>query len=354
MPSVLKIGQLEIGLPAVQAALSGYSDRAMRMVARHYGAELTMNEVILDKLVLQKGKLRDRMLALGKDDHPVVGQLMGSDPDQFAGAADELVRAGYDIIDINFGCPVRKVLGRCRGGYLLSEPENALRIVGAVVESVGGRRPVTIKMRRSFEDTRESEADFFRILDGAWERGVRAVTVHGRTVKQRYIGPSKWPFLAKVKKHVGDRTVLGSGDLFSAMDVKRMLEETGVDGAAIARGAIGNPFLFRETRALLEGNPLPPPPSVAEQREAIELHSKLATEVYGPERTGVMMRKFWIRYSDLHPRRADVRGAALRASTTDELLAMLDRWYDPDKDWGKVTRPESPADLVAAGATQNG
>ncbi len=354
MPRVVKIGPIEIEMPAVQAALSGYSDRAMRMLARHYGAELTMNEVILDKLVLQKGKLRDRMLALGEDDHPVVGQLMGSDPEQFAGAADELVRAGYDIIDINFGCPVKKVLGRCRGGYLLSEPDNALRIVKAVVQSVDGRRPVTIKMRRSFDDTLESEADFFQILDGAWELGISAVTIHGRTVKQRYIGPSKWPFLAKVKKHVGDRIVLGSGDLFSAMDVKRMLEETGVDGAAIARGAIGNPFIFREARAILEGKPLPPPPTVLEQREAIELHTKLATEVYGAERTGVMMRKFWIRYSDLHPRRADVRGAAIRANTTDDLFSLFDVWYDPDKEWGEVTRPEVPADLVAAGATQNG
>ena len=128
-------------MPAVQAALSGFSDRPMRMVARRFGAAFAMAEVVLDEHVVLKGRLRTRLLEIGKDDHPIGGQLMGSRPEQFAEAAHELVEAGYDLIDLNFGCPVKKVLGRCRGGFLLSEPATALSIVRAVVESVRGRTP---------------------------------------------------------------------------------------------------------------------------------------------------------------------------------------------------------------------
>src|SRR5688572_28572976 len=198
-------------MPAVQAALSGFSDRPMRMVARRNGAELTMAQVVLDEHVLLHGKHRMRILKIGDDDHPLGGQLMGSRPEQFGEAANALEEAGYDLIDINFGCPVRKVLGRCRGGYLLSEPQGALAIVKAVIGSVAGRRPVTIKMRRGFDESADSERNFFEILDGAFELGVSSVTVHGRTVKQRYIGPSNWDFLARVKRHVGSKTILGSG-----------------------------------------------------------------------------------------------------------------------------------------------
>ena len=138
MASVLTIGPLNIQLPVIQAALSGFSDRPMRIVARRYGANFAMAEVVLDELVVLKGKLRARIFEIGEDDHPIGGQLMGSRPEQFAEAANSLVDAGYDSVDINFGCPVKKVLGRCRGGFLLSEPASALAIVKAVMESVGG------------------------------------------------------------------------------------------------------------------------------------------------------------------------------------------------------------------------
>jgi len=193
---VLNIGPLHISMPAIQAALSGFSDRPMRMVARRFGAKLAMAEVVLDEHVLLHGTHRARIFKIGADDHPIGGQLMGSRPEQFGEAAHELVEAGYDLVDINFGCPVKKVLGRCRGGYLLSEPQGALAIVKSVLDSVAGRRPVTIKMRRGFDDSVDSERNFFSILDGAFALGIAAVTVHGRTVKQRYVGPSNWNFLA--------------------------------------------------------------------------------------------------------------------------------------------------------------
>lgn len=340
---MLKIGPLDIRLPAVQAALSGYSDRAMRIVARRWGAELAMAEVVLDQLVLLKGKLRDRMLAIDADDHPIGGQLMGAEPTQFGRAAVELVDHGYDLVDINFGCPVRKVLGRCRGGYLLTTPYAAIDIVKSVLDHVGGRRPVTLKMRRGYDDSAESERNFFTILDGAFDLGVASVTVHGRTVQQKYIGPSNRDFLTKVKKHAGSRIILGSGDVFAPEHVPAMMAATGVDGVWIARGAIGNPFIFREVRALLDGAPLPPPPTIAEQRRALSDHLHLTAEVYGPERAGVVMRKVCIRYADLHPLEDQVRRAFIEARRSADVEAALQRWYDPAVEWPVVRRAERGA-----------
>lgn len=274
---------------------------------------------------------------------------MGSRPEQFAEAAHELVEAGYDVIDINFGCPVKKVLGRCRGGFLLSEPDSALAIVKSVIASVGGRRPVTLKMRRGFDDSPESERNFFAILDGAFGLGAAAVTVHGRTVKQRYVGPSNWEFIARVKRYAGSRTVLGSGDLFTAAAVKRMLEETGVDGVTVARGAIGNPFIFRECLAILQGRPIEPP-SVMEQRDAIEFHLDETVKRSDEALAAGIFRKFGIAYSDLHPMREEVRQAFIDARSTQAIRDILCVWYDTDRKWPPVKPRERLRDLIAAGA----
>jgi tRNA-dihydrouridine synthase B len=351
--SVLKLGDISIPTPFVQAALSGYSDLPMRRVARAYGAPYTINEVVLDKLVVQPGKKRKHILQVEADDHPVGGQLMGANPDDFAPAAAAMAEAGYDIIDINFGCPVKKVLGRCRGGFLLSEPKTALDIVRRVVEAVGEHRPVTVKMRRGMDDSPESEQSFFEILDGAFALGVSGVTVHGRTVRQRYVGPSRWEFLARVKERVGDGVVLGSGDLFSADACLRMIRETGVDGVTIARGCIGNPWIFRECEALWKGEPLPPPPSLAEQRIALELHMLEAVRHHGDTRGPKNMRKFGIKYSEHHPLARDVRDAFISIATVDDFHRVLDTWYDPARDWPPVVRRAGHGDLVAAGATMD-
>jgi tRNA-dihydrouridine synthase B len=336
-------------MPAIQAALSGFSDRPMRLAARRFGAELAMAEVVLDEHVILKGKLRDRLFRIGEDDHPLGGQLMGSRPEQFGEAAHELVEAGYDLIDINFGCPVKKVLGRCRGGFLLSEPETALAIVKSVLASVDGRRPVTIKMRRGLDDSPESERNFFSILDGAFSLGVAAVTVHGRTVKQRYVGPSNWDFLARVKRHTGSNTILGSGDLFTAAAVRRMMDHTGVDGVTVARGAIGNPFIFRECRALLNGSSIAPP-SIAEQRDAIEFQFSETLKLHGVAHAGCIFRKFGIGYSAVHPMRAEVRQAFIDAKTTHDIHSVLDFWYEAQREWPIVQPREILSDLIAAGA----
>lgn len=348
---MLTIGPIQLEVPFVQAALSGYSDLAMRRINRRHGASYTLAEVVLDRSVLTGGKGTERFLNIPQDDHPVGAQLMGADSDDFAPAALAMIQAGYDVIDINFGCPVKKVLGRRRGGFLLSQPETALEIVRRVYDAVGRTHPVTVKMRRGVDDTAEAERNFFQILDGVFGIGVAAVTVHPRSVEQRYVGPSDWSFLKKVKRHVGDRVILGSGDLFSARACVRMIRETGVDGVTVARGCIGNPWIFQECRALWSGDPLPPPPTVQQQREAIVAQFHDMIELHGPHRAAKILRKFGIKYSAHHPLRREVREAFITAKNPDDVYRIFDIWYDDERDWPPVRRRESHGDLVAAGAT---
>jgi len=328
----LRLGPIALDFPVVQAALSGYSDAPMRIIARRLGAPYTICEVMLDKLVVQfKQRQRTRhLLYVADEEHPTGGQLMGADPTEFGPAAKRMVAAGFDVIDINFGCPVKKVLGRCRGGFHLSQPEVALEIVERVREAVPANMPVTLKMRRGIDDSNESRENFFKIFDGAYERGVAAITVHGRTVVQRYDGPSRWEFLREVKQHAGARVVLGSGDLFTARDCLAMIEYTGVDGVTAARGAIGNPWIFAQARALAAGLPLPDPPTLCEQREVIGEHYRLAEELYGAERCLPDMRKFAIKYAQLHPQHSEVREDFCSVKEPGAWREVLAKWYGLD------------------------
>ena len=328
----LAIGGVQLASPVVQAALSGYSDLPMRVLARRFGASYAICEVLLDTFVAVMGTNRKNLarVAVSDEEHPVGGQLMGANPDDFPPAAQRLVAAGFDVIDINFGCPVKKVLGRCRGGYLLSVPETALEIVARVRDAVPAAVPVTLKMRRGIDDSTESADKFWAIFEGAFARGVAAITVHGRSVQQRYVGPSDWAFLADVKRAAGTRIVIGSGDLFSAEACVAMLDQTGVDGVSIARGAIGNPWIFRQTRALLAGEPVPPPPSLYEQRDVLREHFQLAQELHGEQLAGRTMRKFAIKYARLHPEYLAVRDAFVAVKVNADWQHVLGRFSAVD------------------------
>jgi tRNA-dihydrouridine synthase B len=332
MLPTLRIGPIELDFPVVQAALSGYSDWAMRVIARRLGAPYTLCEVMLDRFVgeVTKGRKARRYLQTSDEERPVAAQLMGANPDDFGLAARQLVAAGFDVVDINFGCPVKKVLGRQRGGYLLGQVDTALEIVSRVREAVPPHVPVTVKMRRGLDDSAESRDRFFQIFDGAYQRGAAAITVHGRTVQQRYVGPSRWEFLREVKRHAGNRVVLGSGDLFTPQACLDMIRQTGVDGVTAARGAIGNPWIFAQARALAAGLPLPDPPSVHQQRDVIAEHYRLAEELYGPEHCGRQMRKFGIKYARLHPQATQVRDALVAVARPGEWKTVLEEWYADD------------------------
>jgi nifR3 family TIM-barrel protein len=329
----LAFGAVSIGFPVVQAALSGYSDWPMRSLARSHGAGYTLHEVLLDQFLVtlrDKRKKTSHFLHISDDEHPVGGQLMGAEPEQFSAGASKLVQAGFDVIDINFGCPVKKVIGRCRGGFHLSQPAVALEIVQRTRDVVPDAIPVTVKMRRGVDDSQQSRDQFFEILDGTIDAGISAVTVHGRTVEQRYLGASRWEFLAEVKQHVGAFTILGSGDLFSAEDCWNMMQDTGVDGVTVARGAIGNPWIFQQAAALFSGKPLPDPPTIFQQRLVIERHLDLATQLYGEKRAALTLRKFGVKYAASHTQHGRVKLALVRASSKADWLSLLDQFYSVD------------------------
>lgn len=326
------IGPIRLDSPFVQAALSGYSDWAMRVMARRYGASYTVCEVMLDRFVREvKGTGRTRHhLLVTDDEHPVGAQLMGAEPADFGPAAVRLAEAGFDVIDINFGCPVKKVLGRCRGGFHLSQPPVAVEIIRRVRDAVPPAIPVTVKLRAGIDDSAESREQFFSILSAAFDVGVAAATVHGRTVVQRYNGPSNRDFLREVKEQFPERTIFGSGDLFSAEACLSMLDETGVDGVSIARGAIGNPWIFGQARALARDGVVPPPPSVHEQAHALWEHFELAARACGAERALSVMRKFAIKYARSHPQHVAVRNAFSAVKSVEGWRGVLAEWYVDD------------------------
>ncbi len=245
------IGHIHLATPFCQAGLAGYSDRAMRVVARRRGCPYAVTEALLDVILLSGGQGLRNSIDIDDEDHPVAGQIIGSDPDAMAGAARILAGAGYDVIDLNFACPVKKIKAKSRGGHMLLDAERAIAVLRAARDSLPPNVPTTLSLRRGFDDTPESEDRFYSIVESAWAAGYAAVRVHGRTVEQKYLGQARWSFLREVKRRYPEKTILGSGDLFTAEDAVRMLRETGVDIAWIARGAIGNPWVFQHAAALL-------------------------------------------------------------------------------------------------------
>jgi tRNA-dihydrouridine synthase B len=343
-PRPLTIGPVEIGFPVVQAALSGYSDWPMRVVARRLGAPYTIAEVLIDRFVLD---LKDRErtkhhLLVTDEEHPVGAQLMGSDPDDFGPAATRLAEAGFDVVDINFGCPVKSAVGGCRGGYHLGQPDTALEIVSRVRDAVPSEIPVTVKMRRGIDDSDESRDRFFCILDGAFERGVAGVTIHGRTVEQKYVGPSNWDFLREVKQHVGERTIIGSGDVFTAQACLGMLRHTGVDGVSVARGAIGNPWIFRQAQDLASGRE-PYSPDLTEQARVIRMQLELCQQIFDQKKSLATIRKHSIKFARMHPQSHTTRIAFAAAKSLGEWQTAIMELYEDGASSGDLwkQRPDS-------------
>jgi tRNA-dihydrouridine synthase B len=321
----LRFGPIEVDFPIVLAALAGYSDLPFRLLCRSLGAPFCTTEALLDRQVMIEKRVRRRMTKLDEADHPVAGQIMGNEPEVMAEAAAKLSDMGFDVIDLNFACPVRKVVSKKRGGFLMSRPGEVLEIIRAVVKAVPDR-PVTVKLRRSFREADRSGDDFREIARGSFEAGVAAVTVHARSVEQKYKGRADWEFLALVKREFPDRTIIGSGDVHTAADALRMIEATGVDGVSAARGAIGNPWLFQQARDLAAGRE-PCKPDIAAQREVILRHYELAQKFFDPKRAIHIIHNFGIRYAKVHSQPTKVRAAFYTIKTEAQLMVLLDAWY---------------------------
>jgi tRNA-dihydrouridine synthase B len=325
----MNIGPIQLTAPFCQAGLAGYSDRAMRLVARRRGCAYAVTEALLDVILLNGGEGLRRSIDLNDEDHPLAGQIIGSEPDSMAAAARIMVNAGYDCVDLNFACPVKKIKNKARGGHMLMDVPRARSILRAVRDFVPSDRPLSISIRRGFDDSAESEDRFHEIIETAWSLGCAAVRVHGRTVEQKYLGRAKWDFLTALKRRYPDQTILGSGDVFTAEDAVRMLRETGVDIVWIARGAIGNPWIFGHAAALLAGRAISPP-SVGEQRDALAEHFALAMQLHGESLAGRRMRKMGIKYSRFHPQAERVKSDFIAVHSLRDWTNVLDRWYAQD------------------------
>ena len=334
----LKLGSLSLDVPFFEASLSGYSDYNMRMFARRFGCAFALADVMLDKSVARAEILAKACFQPGDDEHPVGAQLLGKTPATMAKAAKALVAAGYDVIDINCACPAPKVLRRRRGGALLDDPDAAIEVVKAVRDVVA--RPLLMKLRIGMDHSTRAEDNFWEIVTRALEQGVDALVIHGRTVAERYRGKADWEMLAAVKRRFPDATIIGSGDIFDAQASIELLQRTGLDGFVVARGAIGNPWIFRDLRCLWEGRPVPAPPDLAEQRAILLEHLDRIVEGHPEHRAVGYFRKFLVFYARRHPKRRHMLGALMKAKTRAELEAGIDEWYgDGATSGGREAQP---------------
>ncbi|MEM6458045.1 MAG: tRNA-dihydrouridine synthase family protein [Planctomycetota bacterium] len=334
------LGGLRIDAPFYQAGLAGYSDAAMRLVARAHGCPYCVTEAMLDRFLIAGGKgLKAAEIPGG--DHPICGQLMGSHPDDIAAGAEVLIGLGYDVVDVNLACPVKKIKKKCRGGHLLSVPDEAVAILEAVKAAVPAGFPLTTKLRRSYDETPAMRDAFDRVLTAAIELGYAGATVHCRTVQQKYVGPGRWAELRDIAERfrlgafrdttepTPTFTLGGSGDIWTAADIFRMIDATGVDWVSVARGCIGNPWLFAQARALMAGRAATPP-TVVEQRGVLLEHFRLSVDLHGEAQASRMMRKFGIRFSRHHPEADAIKAAFIRVKSTDDWRAVLDDYYTHD------------------------
>ncbi|MHC4205503.1 MAG: tRNA dihydrouridine synthase [Planctomycetota bacterium] len=323
---MLKIGNLNLNVPFIQAPLSGYSDYAMRRLGLDFGAPLTFSGVMLAKSAAHPKLLSKPAFRPHDDEHPVGAQILGNDPATMARAARALECAGYDIIDLNFACPAPKVLRRQRGGYLLKEPETVMEIYSRVREAV--TCPVTMKLRTAFDSSRESYDNFHQIVFDAAQQKIDALAIHGRTVVQKFAGDVDWDLIAEIKHRFNGTTIIGSGDLFEPQTAVQRLKDAKIDGVLIARGAIGNPWIYKSLNAVLAGIPEPNTPTLAEQAEVIRKHFEMICLLYEPIKAVRYFRKFLIRYCRLHPRRKQAQEALLAVKNKTDLLIAVKRWYE--------------------------
>ena len=334
--------------PFYQAGLAGYSDGAMRLVARRHGCPFCVTEALLDRTLINGGKGRRREdpdliasecglgdikdnQAAGLEDHPIAGQVMGTDPEEMAEGASILAGMGYDMIDVNLACPVKKIRKKNRGGNFLAHPEQAMAVLQAVRNAVPEHIPCSVKLRRAYDDTSEMAQHFERIFNFTYDIGYAWATVHCRTVEQRYKGPGRWEFLTDLVRRNPEKIIFGSGDIWTVEDIYAMLELTGVKGVSVARGCIGNPWIFRNARALAAGEPVRAP-DLDEQREVLELHLEFSRVLHGESLAARLMRKFGIKFAQHHPRSSEVKSAFVRASTIAEWQSVLDAFYATDGD----------------------
>ena len=314
----LKIGGVTIKNPLVLAPMAGVTDLPFRLLCREQGAGLLCMEMVSAKAILYKNRNTEELLRIDSRENPVSLQFFGDDPDVLAEAVRQIGGRPFDILDFNMGCPVPKVVNNGEGSALMKRPELAGKILRALVRAAG--RPVTVKIRRGFDEEHVNAVEIAKIAEDA---GVAAIAVHGRTREQYYSGKADWDIIRRVKEAVSV-PVIGNGDVDSPEKARAMLEETGCDGVMIGRAARGNPWIFSRTLHYLETGEVLPPPPAGEVREMILRHARMLLDYKG-EYTGIReMRKHVAWYTAGFPHSARLRGKVNEVQSLEELERILE------------------------------
>lgn len=314
----LQIGNVTLQNNLILAPMAGVTDLPFRMLCKEQGAGLICMEMVSAKAILYRNKNTKELLTIDPKERPVALQLFGSDPDVISEIAKQIEELPFDILDLNMGCPVPKVVGNGDGSALMKQPLLAGKIIEQTVRAI--RKPVTVKIRKGFDDAHINAPQIARI---AQESGAAAVAVHGRTREQFYSGKADWDIIRQVKEAV-HIPVIGNGDLLSGEDVRDMYRQTGCDGFMIGRGAQGNPWIFRQILHFLEtGEALPKPP-VKEVVETMLRHARMLI-AYKGEHTGIReMRKHAGWYVNGCRNAAKLRGKINEVESYAELLALFE------------------------------
>lgn len=320
----MRLGDIEVSPAVVLAPMAGITNYPFRALCRRYGAGLFISEMITARPLVEGREKTVRLAAFGPDERPRSLQLYGVDPHYVGLAVKRLVsEAGVDHIDLNFGCPVRKVTRKGGGAALPARPNLLRGIVRAAVDNAH-TVPVTIKFRIGIND------DITTFLESgviAEEEGCAAVTLHARTAAQLYDGSARWEAIAELKRSLSI-PVIGNGDIWSGDDAVRMLSETGCDGVAIGRGCLGRPWLFRDLAEVLAGRPTPPPPNLGEVTDIMLEHASMLIDWFGESLAMRSFRKHSGWYTRGFHKSAALRNRLMQVQTMDELriaLADVDR-----------------------------
>ena len=315
-----KIGNVEMENPFVLAPMAGVTDLPFRRLCKEQGAGLICMEMVSAKAISFHNKNTEALMEIAPEEHPVSMQLFGSEPELMAEVAKNIEERPFDILDINMGCPVPKVVNNGEGSALLKDPEKIVRIVKAVSSAIS--KPVTVKLRIGFENVPVDIVDIARRIEDA---GAKAIAIHGRTRQQYYSGKADWDTIRRVKEAVSI-PVIGNGDVDSPMKAEAMIRETGCDEVMVGRAVRGNPWIFRELNHYFATGELLERPSVEEIREMILRHARAQIDLKG-EFTGIReMRKHVAWYTSGMRHSAGLRRESNQISSyeeLDELLRML-------------------------------
>ena len=288
---MVNIGGVQIDSRLTLGPMAGVTDLAFRTICREQGAGLTITEMVSAKALCYQDKKSSPLLHLGQDEHPAAAQIFGSDPvcmQEAAAIAREV--SGADIIDINMGCPVPKIANSGDGSGLMRTPDLAVKVAEAVIRGAGC--PVTVKMRLGWDKGSINCVEFAKAMEQA---GVAAVAVHGRTRTQMYAGTANWDWIREVKQAVAI-PVIANGDVFEAKDAIRILNYTGADMAMIGRGVFGNPWIFAQCKAALEGRDIPPIPPLAQRCDTAVRQFEMAAKNKGEKIACLEARKQYAWY----------------------------------------------------------